>query len=87
MTGKKTLVTLIFKKGDKSDPANYMPISLTSICCKTMKHIIHSQVMQHLDTNNILCDKQHGFRKRRSCESQLLIALQDISANLDEEEQ
>ena len=55
---------------------NYKPISLTIICCKTMEHIIHSQVMQHLDTNKILCDQQHGFRKRRSCKSQLLITLQ-----------
>ena len=86
MTGKK-LVTLIFKKGDKSEQANYRPISLTSICCKTMEHIIHSQVMQHLDIQKILCDQQHGFRKRRSCDSQLLVTIQDISANLDEGEQ
>ena len=84
---KKALVTPIFKKGDKSDQANYRPISLTSICCKTMEHIIHSQVMQHLDIHKILCDQQHGFRKRRSCDSQLLVTTQDISANLDEGEQ
>ena len=52
-----------------------------------MEHIIHSQVMQHLDTHKILCDQQHGFRKRRSCDSQLLVTIQDISANLDEGEQ
>ena len=43
--------------------------------------------MQHLDTHKILCDQQHGFRKRRSCDSQLLVTIQDISANLDEGEQ
>ena len=86
MTGKK-LVTLLFKKGDQSDPANNRPISLTSICCKTMEHIIQSQVMQHLDIHKILFYKQHGFRKKRSCDSQLLAMIQDISAHLDEEEQ
>ena len=84
---KKALVTPISKNGDKSDLANYRPISLTSICCKTMEHIIHSQVMQHLDIHKILCDPQHGFRKRRSCDSQLLVTIQDISAYLDEGEQ
>ena len=73
---KKALVTPIFKKGDKSDPANYRPISFTSICCKTMEHIIHSQLMQHLDTHTILCDQQQGFRKRRSCGSQLKVTIQ-----------
>ena len=43
--------------------------------------------MQHLDTHKILYDQQHGFRKRRSCDSQLLVTIQNISANLDEEEQ
>ena len=52
-----------------------------------MEHIIHSQVMQHLDTHKILCDQQHGFRKRRSCGSQLRVTIQDISANQDEGEQ
>ena len=57
------------------------------ICCRTMEHIIYSQVMQHLDIHKILCDQQHGFRKRRSCDSQLLVTIQDISANLDEGKQ
>jgi len=28
------------KKGDRSLPNNYKPISLTSLCCKTLEHII-----------------------------------------------
>ena len=43
--------------------------------------------MQHLDIHKILCDQQHSFCKRRSCDSQLLVTIQDISANLDEGEQ
>ena len=33
-------ITAIHKKGDKSQPANYRPVSLTSIVCKTMETII-----------------------------------------------
>jgi hypothetical protein len=44
----------VFKKGDKHLAANYHPISLTSITCKLMEHII--QVMDHLDEHSILCD-------------------------------
>jgi len=34
------LFTSIFKKGNRSTPANYRPISLTSVLCKVMEHII-----------------------------------------------
>ena len=39
---KKAVVTPLFKKGNRIDPANYRPISLTSVCCKLLEHIIHS---------------------------------------------
>jgi len=84
---KQALVAPIFKKGDKSSPANYRPITLTSVCCKIMEHIMHSQIMQHLDEHGILSDAQHWFRKHRSCETQLLLTLQDLSAALDNSEQ
>ena len=52
------------------DPANYRPISLTSILCKLCEHIIHCAIIRHFDENNVLSDAQHGFRQRRSCETQ-----------------
>ena len=69
---KEANVTPIFKKGEHYEPANYRPVSLTSVCCKVMEHILTSTIMTHLENNDILCHQQHGFRKRRSCETQLL---------------
>lgn len=77
----------IFKKGDKTNPANYRPVSLTCILSKAMEHIISSHIMNHLETNNILSDVQHGFRAHRSCESQLLLTFNDWATNLDNKEQ
>ena len=71
----------IFKKGDKHQASNYRPVSLTSISCKLLEHIIHSQVMDHFDRHSILSNSQHGFRSRRSCETQLAIT---IARTLDE---
>ena len=48
-----------------------------------MEHIISSQVMRHLDKNDILTDAQHSFRKRRSCETQLLLSSNDFLKSLD----
>ena len=66
----------IFKKGDHSAASNCRPVSLTSIASKVMEHIISSQVMRHLDIND-------GFRKRRSCETQLLLSADDFLKTLD----
>ena len=57
-------------------------ISLTSITCKMPEHIITSNIMQHLYTHHILHDAQHGLRKHRSTETQL-IQLIDNLAHID----
>ena len=73
---KHAKVAPAFKKGEKYKAVNYHPISLTCICCKIMEHI-----MTYLENNNILYDLQHGFRKSRSCELQLLQFIQEFSKN------
>ena len=75
-------VSPIFKKGEKSDPSNYRPISLTCILCKVMEHIIASNLTAHLNRHNILYDLQHGFRQKRSCETQLLQLVEDLGKQL-----
>ena len=80
-------VSPLFKKGDRNKPSNYRPVSLTSISCKIFEHILFSNIMKHFDEHNIITDYQHGFRKSRSCESQLLLTVQDIAKGLDEGKQ
>ena len=69
---KKAQACPLFKKGDKSNSGNYRPISLTCNLRKTMEHIVASSLTKHFDKHNILYDLQHGFRERRSCETQLI---------------
>ena len=76
-------VAPVFKKGEKYDPANYRPVSLTCICCKTLEHIIVSNINKHLSLENILADCQHGFRSQRSCETQLVQFFHDMVSKLD----
>lgn len=80
---KKAMVTGIYKKGSKSSPENYRPISLTCITCKIMEHIVLSHTAKHLAGNNIIIDAQHGFREKLSCETQLIQATQDWSEVLN----
>ena len=46
-------VVPIYKKGDHGSPINYRPVSLTSICCKILEHIIYSRIFSHLDQYKI----------------------------------
>ena len=80
---KTALVFPIHKKGSRKSPANYRPISLTSIPCKILEHLIYSSLYNHLEANSILCDAQHGFRKNRSCETQLIITINEIASRLN----
>ena len=84
---KTALVTPVFKKGKRAEPANYRPVSLTSIICKINEHIIVSETLSHLERENILVDYQHGFRRRRSCETQLLITSHDLASILNRRSQ
>ena len=72
-----------YKKGQRYDCSNYRPISLTCILCKVMEHIVVSHIMKHLQSNNILYPLQHGFRNKRSCETQLLQFIDDEASNMD----
>jgi hypothetical protein len=62
----------VFKKGEIYLANNYRPVSLTCICCKILEHIVVTNILNHLDEHKILVDCQHGFRAKRSCETQLL---------------
>ena len=59
---KKANVTPVPKKGRNLKPEDYRPISLTSIFCKIMEHIVASSVMRFLEENEAISHCQHGFR-------------------------
>ena len=76
-------VTPVYTKGDKHHPENYRPISLTCISCKLLEHVMASNMMDHLESNNILYEMQHGFRSNRSCESQIISHAHQLAQNND----
>ena len=52
-----------------------------------MEHVIASQLMGHLNLNNILYSLQHGFRDKCSCETQILALVQELAAGVDSNKQ
>ena len=76
-------MTPVFKKGSKKEACDYRPVSLTSLPRKILEHIIFHHIMGHLDAHHVLVNYQHGFRRGRSCESQLITIVELIARNLD----
>ena len=69
---KSFLIPPIHKGGNKSEAANYRPVALTSHIIKIYEKVIRNRLTAHLDNNNSFNKNQHGFRKGRSCLTQLL---------------
>ena len=80
---KDATVTPIYKKGKKTSPGNYRPVSLTSVLCKVTESIIREHIMDHLYRNKLLTDSQHGFVRKRSCMTQLLECMDEWTRMLD----
>ena len=80
---KKANVTAIFKKGEKSKAENYRTISLTSVPGKLMERLVKNAIIEHITTNNLFSEAQHGFLKGKSCVTQLLEYLEDITEAMD----
>ena len=81
---KSGLVSPIFKGGDRSNPQNYRPVSLTSHVTKIFEKIIAKKINDFLVTSNLYNDGQHGFRDGRSCLSQLLAHQNAIIEGLED---
>ena len=69
-------VVSLYKKGARSDPANYRPISLTSIMARMYERMVRHRLVQIIEPR--LSRFQFGFRKGRSTYDCLMILQQRI---------
>jgi hypothetical protein len=76
-------ISAVFKKGDRNKAENYRPVSLTSVACKLLEHIVCRHLHTHFEKFNILTTRNHGFRSGHSCETQLLTTMNDILISHD----
>lgn len=64
---KKARITPVYKKGLRSVPANYRPVTLTSYLVKTMEKIIVKSITSYKEKNHLMNPGQCGFPAGRSC--------------------
>ena len=73
----------LFKKGSKTDPKNYRPISLLPLMSKVLERILHEETIEFLDKHNALYKFQSGFRKNYSTDFCLSYLTDKISKGFD----
>jgi len=56
----------LFKKGSKTEPKNYRPISLLPLISKIFEKVVLDQTQQFLNENKVLYNYQSGFRSSHS---------------------
>ena len=68
---KNAIVHPVYKKGDHGDMANYRPIAFLPALSKIFEKLAQQQLTTILSHEDLLSDKQHGFRSGHSCETAL----------------
>ena len=65
---KTAKVVPVFKKDSKLDYSSYLPISLLSNIEKILEKFMYKGLYTFLNSNNIICNLQFGFRQEYSTE-------------------
>ena len=68
---KKAKVTPVFKKGNKADINNYRPISVLPIINSIFERHICNYLIDYMESNSLLYNRQSGFRRHHSCQTAL----------------
>ena len=74
----------IHKGGATDNLDNYRPITLLSIFDKIIEKLMHIRLYSFLQENNILYEKQYGFRKNNSTTYALIDISEKIKESIDQ---
>ena len=80
---KEANIIPLFKKGSRNKSENYRPVSLTSVICKLLERLIKDHMVDFLVKHKLLNSSQHGFLKARSCLTNILCFLEEITKWID----
>ena len=65
-------ITAIHKKGSKADPGNYRGVSLTCVIGKMLERMVKEDLDVYVEKNGLMSNSQHGFRRGRSPQTNLI---------------
>nr|CAH8855160.1 unnamed protein product [Trichobilharzia regenti] len=80
---KRAILSPIFKGGDRQNATSYRPVALLPVISKILESLIDDHMRKYFDGTNLLHEAQHGFRRGRSCVTNLLLAWNDWTLSWD----
>ena len=76
----------LYKANDKTVFTNYRPVSILPAFSKILEKVFYNRLLSYINTNNILCANQYGFRKGHSTSLALVDLYDKISEAIDKRE-
>lgn len=81
---KTSIITPIYKKGDKNQPVSYRPISVIPTLAKILEKVVNKRLTAFLEKNKIISQEQYGFRKNISTSNAITDLVTNLQQALDE---
>lgn len=83
MKWKVARLNPIYKSGSRDQPMNFRPISILPVLSKLLEKAVHWQYRNFLEEENLLSDRQFGFRSKRSTNLAATLFIDDIRNDVD----
>jgi hypothetical protein len=83
---KLAKVIPLHKKKSKEYPGNYRPISILPVLSKLLEKHVANSLLEFLTVNDLIARRQSGFRPKHSCETALLLMVEEWSRHLLDKE-
>lgn len=80
---REAWISPVHKKGPRTDPNNKRPVSLTSVCSKTIERLISKAILTNAEAQGLICDQQYAYRRGRSTTDCLMRFLCSIAPHVD----
>ena len=69
---KNSIITPIYKSGDKLKIDNWRPINNLCVPGKLLEKCVYRRIEEYMEKNNFLCKNQHGFRKGKGTDTAVM---------------
>lgn len=80
---KSNMIIPVPKITNPTEPQHYRPINILPYYEKIVEKVMYNQMIKYVNDNNLLYEKQSGFRSKHSCETALQGLFSDWREQLD----